>query len=48
MKVDWDKSKYFKASEFICSHTGTENMDQGFINKLNNLREIRPYIWGTR
>ena len=40
MSVDWDNSKYFKASEFTCSHTGTEKMDQGFINKLNNLREI--------
>lgn len=40
MSVDWENSKYFKASEFTCSHTGTEKMDQGFINKLNNLREI--------
>ena len=40
MSVDWGNSKYFKASEFTCSHTGTEKMDQGFINKLNNLREI--------
>ena len=40
MSVDWTNSKYFKANEFTCSHTGTEKMDQGFINKLNNLREI--------
>jgi len=40
MSVDWGNSKYFKASEFTCSHTGTEKMDQNFINKLNNLREI--------
>ena len=39
MSVDWSKSKYFKASEFICSHTGTEKMDQDFIDKLNKLRD---------
>jgi zinc D-Ala-D-Ala carboxypeptidase len=39
MSVDWKNSKYFKATEFICSHTGTEKMDQNFIDKLNNLRE---------
>jgi len=39
MSVDWDNSKYFKANEFTCSHTGTEKMEQDFIDKLNNLRE---------
>ena len=39
MSVDWDNSKYFKAGEFTCSHTGTENMDQDFIDKLNILRD---------
>ena len=39
MSVDWSKSKYFKANEFTCSHTGTENMDQDFIDKLNILRD---------
>tara|TARA_R110000851_G_scaffold33914_1_gene90501 strand:+ start:162 stop:554 length:393 start_codon:yes stop_codon:yes gene_type:complete len=39
MSVDWSKSKYFKANEFICSHTGTEKMDQDFIDKLNKLRD---------
>jgi len=39
MSVDWENSKYFKANEFTCSHTGTEKMDQSFIDKLNNLRE---------
>ena len=39
MSVNWENSKYFKATEFICSHTGTEKMDQNFIDKLNNLRE---------
>lgn len=39
MSVDWDNSRYFKANEFYCSHTITENMDQDFIDKLNNLRE---------
>ena len=39
MSVDWENSKYFKASEFICSHTGTEKMDQDFIDKLNKLRD---------
>ena len=39
MSVDWGKSKYFKASEFTCSHTGTEKMDQDFIDKLNKLRD---------
>ena len=39
MSVDWENSKYFKANEFTCSHTGTENMDQDFIDKLNILRD---------
>ena len=39
MNVDWDNSRYFKATEFYCSHTGIEKMDQGFINKLNKLRD---------
>ena len=39
MSVDWENSKYFKASEFTCSHTGTEKMDQDFIDKLNKLRD---------
>jgi uncharacterized protein YcbK (DUF882 family) len=39
MSVDWENSKYFKATEFMCSHTGTEKMDQNFIDKLNALRE---------
>ena len=39
MSVNWENSKYFKASEFICSHTGTEKMDQDFIDKLNKLRD---------
>ncbi len=40
MSVDWENSKYFKATEFMCSHTGTENMDAHFIEKLNMLRQI--------
>ena len=39
MSVDWNNSRYFKATEFTCSHTSTEKMDQNFIDKLNNLRE---------
>lgn len=39
MSVDWENSKYFKATEFMCSHTGTEKMEQDFIDKLNALRE---------
>ena len=39
MSVDWDNSRYFKATEFYCSHTGTEDMDQNFIDKLNQLRD---------
>ena len=39
MSVDWENSKYFKATEFMCSHTGIEKMDQNFIDKLNALRE---------
>ena len=39
MSVNWENSKYFKASEFTCSHTGTEKMDQDFIDKLNKLRD---------
>ena len=33
MNVDWDKSRYFKATEFYCSHTGIGKKDQGFRNK---------------
>jgi len=39
MSVDWENSKYFKANEFTCSHTGIEKMNQSFIDRLNNLRE---------
>jgi len=37
--VVWSESKYFKASEFLCSATTSENMDADFIKKLNALRE---------
>lgn len=30
---------YFKDSEFECSHCGISKMEQGFIDKLNILRE---------
>jgi zinc D-Ala-D-Ala carboxypeptidase len=40
MSVNWNNSKYFKATEFTCSHTSTEKMNQDFIDKLNNLREV--------
>jgi len=39
MSVDWSKSKYFKATEFVCSHTGKSEMDEEFIFKLNQLRD---------
>ena len=39
MSVDWDKSKYFKATEFVCSHTGKAEMDKEFVFKLNQLRD---------
>ena len=38
MSVDWDKSKYFKESEFVCSHTGKYEMESEFIARLNQLR----------
>ena len=31
--------KYFKESEFVCSHTGEVKMDQSFLDLLNALRE---------
>ena len=34
MSVDWENSKYFKATEFTCSHTGTEKMDQNFYRQI--------------
>ena len=40
MSVDWDKSKYFDKSEFVCSHTGKAEMDGEFIAKLNRLRHL--------
>ena len=39
MSVDWSKSKYFIANEFVCSHTGKSEMDKEFIFKLNQLRD---------
>jgi len=38
-QVDWKNSAFFEQSEFLCSHTNQEKMDQGFINTLNELRE---------
>tara|TARA_R100001086_G_scaffold91050_1_gene45039 strand:+ start:688 stop:1062 length:375 start_codon:yes stop_codon:yes gene_type:complete len=31
--------KYFKESEFVCSHTGEVAMQQSFLDSLNVLRE---------
>ena len=31
--------KYFKESEFVCSHTGNVAMQQPFLDQLNVLRE---------
>jgi len=31
---------YFKQSEFVCSHTGDVEMDQNFLDKLNELRGL--------
>ena len=31
--------KYFKESEFVCSHTGNVAMQQSFVDQLNVLRE---------
>ena len=31
MSVNWDTSKYFDRSEFVCSHTGKAEMDGEFI-----------------
>ena len=38
MSMDWSKSKYFKESEFVCSHTGKCEMESEFIARLNQLR----------
>ena len=40
MSMDWSKSKYFKESEFVCSHTGKCEMNAEFIAKLNRLRHL--------
>lgn len=40
MSVDWSKSTWFKPNEFTCSHSGLTEMDQDFINKLNELRQL--------
>ena len=38
MSMDWSKSKYFKESEFVCSHTGKCEMKAEFIARLDQLR----------
>ena len=37
MTFDW--GKYFTEEEFKCSHTGKCDMDQDFIDRMNQLRE---------
>jgi len=32
--------KYFKRNEFDCSHTGLNEMDMDFLNRLDKLREL--------
>ena len=35
-----DDFKYFKLSDFDCQETGENEMDEGFIQKLDHLREV--------
>ena len=32
--------KYFKVSDFDCQETGENEMDEGFLNKLDHLRHV--------
>lgn len=36
--MDWSKYKYFKESEFVCSHTGRCDMKPQIIEALENIR----------
>jgi zinc D-Ala-D-Ala carboxypeptidase len=36
--IDWGRYPNFSASEFVCRHTGNENMQQEFMDKLQALR----------
>ena len=35
-----DDFKYFKLSDFDCQETGENEIDEGFIQKLDHLREV--------
>jgi len=37
--MDWSKYPNFSEREFMCSHTGKCEMDAGFMEKLQQLRE---------
>ena len=39
MNLDFNWGKYFTEEEFKCSHTGKCDMDQDFIDRMNQLRE---------
>jgi len=39
MNLDFNWGKYFTEEEFKCSHTGKCDMDQDFIDRINQLRE---------
>ena len=39
MNLDFNWGKYFTEEEFKCSHTGKCDMDQYFIDRINQLRE---------
>ena len=40
MRGDIEWGKYFSKKEFQCSTTGDCKMEQGFIDKMNQLREM--------
>lgn len=37
--MDWSRYPNFSESEFACSHCGKAEMDPGFLNKLQRLRD---------
>lgn len=37
--MDWKRIKHFRKNEFLCSHCGVEEMDEGFIQMLDATRE---------
>lgn len=38
--IDWSTIRYFKKEEFDCKHTGLNDMQQGFMEMLDELRDL--------